>query len=284
MEYQVDNMDRDDQISLAAFDPLAQPAVRLLVETIDTAFVEKVREKMVMADRPTTYRRNGKRTLVLLYAGRSGSTYAAELLSNHPSLGRMHEWFSYRAIEKYRKRHGLADHNACLQHILDNQAGDIFACKSIPMSIAGAALLGYLDQFREGLHFVHLRRRDTTAQAVSIFKGRLTGHYHSTDGGQGGVDRDAFDYDRIVQHRQVVQNVHDRHERILAAFGNAATTYYYEDMVADPMAFFAAVTSELGLTVPEGLTLETRLRKVGDSINKDWIARVREIDAAHASA
>ena len=84
----MDNMDRDDQISLAAFDPLAQPAVRLLVETIDTAFVEKVREKMVMADRPTTYQRNGKRTLVLLYAGRSGSTYAAELLSNHPSVRR----------------------------------------------------------------------------------------------------------------------------------------------------------------------------------------------------
>ena len=277
-------MDRDDRNSATGFDPLAQPAARLFADTIDAAFIDKVRDQMVLADQPTVYRRNGTRTLVLLYAGRSGSTYAAELLSDHPALGRMYEWFSYRAIEKYRKRHGLADHNACLQHILDNQAGDIFACKSIPMSIAGAALLGYLDQFREGLHFVHLRRRDTTAQAVSIFKGRLTGHYHSTDGGQGGVDRDAFDYDRIVQHRQVVQNVHDRHERILAALGNAATTYYYEDMVADPMAFFAAVTSELGLTVPEGLTLETRLRKVGDSINKEWIARVREIDAARASA
>ncbi|MGP1281723.1 MAG: Stf0 family sulfotransferase [Parasphingopyxis sp.] len=248
------------------------------LERIAPLDCREVRKQLLLPVDRIRYRLASERVFVMLFAARAGSTYAGQLLSNHPEMSKTVEWCNPKRLIRTRRSKGLADDGLALQWSLDRQKERIFGLECTLVGITSCALLGFLDQILPHAQFIILRRRDTVAQAVSIRKGRLSGRYSSLQKSYRNICDDDFDYDAIAHHKAIVEKIYATHERLLAELGIEAETYYYEDVVADPAQFQQAIYSGLGLAHHHGISTQTRFSKIADDINRAWIARFKQME------
>lgn len=149
--------------------------------------------------------------------------------------------------------------------------------------LAGDELRLLEGEFGRRVRFVHLRRDDILAQAVSWLRADQTGVWFIGGKGEiggGGGDVDAqprFDRDAITRIMRTIEEHNAGWERWFEAYGIQPYRIRYEDLAADPQAVTHGVLDHLGLglTLPAGRQITPSHQRQADRLTEEWIARYR---------
>ncbi|MBC7985643.1 MAG: sulfotransferase [Sphingomonadaceae bacterium] len=243
---------------------------------------ERIEEELCLPAAEPSYRLNSPIMLIMLFAARAGSSYAGTLIGNLPGFGIVTESLNPRALERARLRYELTHDADALQLFLDRRGREMFGFRCTQIGLASAISTGLLAQYLDRARFIVLRRRDVVAQAVSMVVAQRSGQFHSFQPRTGDVSVDDYDYAVIDDRRRTIESIYARHDAVLTALGATAPTFYYEDVAPDPRGFVGGVCDYLNLAMPEAPEIETRVEKLPNTINAEWIRRYREEAAARA--
>jgi len=122
------------------------------------------------------------------------------------------------------------------------------------------------------LRFVHIRREDTLAQAVSWARAEQTGHWQHGDPVAGEPRLDA---DQIAALVRTVDAHNAAWHRWFADVGVRPHAVTYEDLVTDMAGVLRDVLAFLGLEPPPRHVVVPGQRQQADEVNAEWVARYR---------
>ena len=141
-----------------------------------------------------------------------------------------------------------------------------------PQTTSPLKLLG--DVFGR-VRFLHLRRADVLAQAVSWARAEQSHYWHPGEERVPGEREPVFD-------RRLIADLVDRIEHHEAAWrawfsehGVDPFEIRYEDLAADPVGLTRSVLSVLGLSPTDGQPITVQDHRQADTLNADWIQRMR---------
>jgi LPS sulfotransferase NodH len=128
--------------------------------------------------------------------------------------------------------------------------------------------------------FVHLRREDVLAQAVSWLRAEQTNAWYVGGHGEiGGAAPDGgepvFDADRIGELVRMAGEHNAAWEEWFASFGIEPYMVTYEELDADNVGVTLGILDFLGLELPAGRTVVPYHRRQADVLNSQWIDRCR---------
>lgn len=227
---------------------------------------------------------------------RTGSTLLCGLLESSGVAGHPASYFNRLGLHQYadtwriaRPRDGRID-GAYLRAALaagttpNGVFGGRIMAESLPELImdlaaedtepAGTELELLITRFGR-LRFVHLRRRDVVAQAVSWAKALQTHYWHPNEAVEPGGQQPHYDEELISRLVAGIQEFEAGWTRWFAAQRIEPVEIVYEELAADPMGAAAGVLDHLGLQVPADRRLVVGHRRQADQINADWTARFR---------
>lgn len=147
-----------------------------------------------------------------------------------------------------------------------------------PSLVGARAGLDLLERAFGRTRFVHLRRDDTIAQAVSWARAEQTRFWQDGDTAEGGSEP-CYDFEQIDA---LVRTIEEHNAAWLTWFGAAGVEPYvvrYEELTADPAGVTRGILDFLGLSLPAGCELVPGHRRQADQLNDDWIARYRAATA-----
>lgn len=125
------------------------------------------------------------------------------------------------------------------------------------------------------LKFVHLRRRDVVAQAVSWAKALQTHYWHPGETVQPGGQQPHYDDELIGRLVTTIDMFEADWTRWFAAHDIAPHQVVYEELAADPLRTAHQVLDHLGLDVPPGRQLVIGHHRQADHVNADWTVRFK---------
>lgn len=125
------------------------------------------------------------------------------------------------------------------------------------------------------LSFVHLRRRDVVAQAVSWAKALQTHYWHPGEAVKPGGQHPHYDEELIGRLVAAIEKFEADWTLWFAAHSIVPYQVVYEELAADPLRTAHKVLDYLGLHVPPGRQLVIGHRRQADQVNADWAARFR---------
>lgn len=194
-----------------------------------------------------------KRSLVVCFVNRSGSTWLVDLLAASHKAGRGGEFFNSDVVARQCDQHEHASFDGYLRWLAKRTGrGGCFTFK------VGIAQLHYLRKRRiipeltPRPQYLLCRRKDIASQALSFIKAAHTLEWHR----YAGDEPKPFDYD-TVSNRQLlktIQSIAQQYagfEQYLSVFGIDYVNVFYEDLVADTPGEFARVTKALGIEVAD---------------------------------
>ncbi len=232
---------------------------------------------------------------------RTGSTLLCGLLRATGVAGRPESYFRRDDLDAYAGRWGVP---RAADGALDvNYVRAAVAAGSTPNGVFGARIMwGSMTELTGALaagtdsskasdielltnvfgwpRFVHLRRADRVAQAVSWARAEQTHVWHPGDPVAPGGQQPHFDRDLIGR---LVDTIGEHEAAWAAWFADRDLTPYevvYEDLAADPISITRGVLDYLGLDLPIGTSITPRDRPQADDINSDWTARFRSSPSA----
>lgn len=215
--------------------------------------------------------------VAMLFASRSGSSYAGRLLANTPYFNQVGENFAPDQLAAIAKRRSLPNCHSAAQWMIGHRGThEAFGYKAGFTVLAAAAHLGFLDKTLARTQFLLLRRRDRVAQAISLTKAELSGRFHSNQQDGRPVALPDYDGDHIARNLNRIERNERDFVDFLSRIGKAAPIIYYEDICAGPAAFVGSVCALLDLTVPEDLNTNVDLEILRDAVSEEWSARFRE--------
>ncbi len=127
------------------------------------------------------------------------------------------------------------------------------------------------------LKFVHLRRRDVVAQAVSWARALQTHHWHPGEAVRPGGQRPHYDEELIGRLVATIDKFEADWTLWFAAHSIVPCRVVYEKLAADPLRTAHKVLDYLGLHVLRDRQLVIGHRRQADEVNADWAARFRTI-------
>ncbi|MET8832993.1 Stf0 family sulfotransferase [Micromonospora sp. NPDC004540] len=122
--------------------------------------------------------------------------------------------------------------------------------------------------------FVHLRRDDALAQAVSWLRAEQTGRWTADDGGPPTAEP-RYDPDGIDALLRTVAEHQAAWNAWFARYGITPHRVRYEDLATDPAGVTLGVLDALGLP-SAGVPVRPRHARQADALNAEWIARHRD--------
>lgn len=125
------------------------------------------------------------------------------------------------------------------------------------------------------LRFIHLRRRDVVAQAVSWAKALQTHYWHPDEAVEPGGQDPHYDEELIGRLVAAIEKFEADWTRWFAGHGILPHRVDYEELAADPLRTAHKVLDYLGLQVPPDRQLVIGYSRQADHINADWVARFR---------
>lgn len=234
--------------------------------------------------------RPGFDSYLLCATPRSGSTLLCGLLTSSGVAGRPASYFNRRGLHDYagvwnlaRPRDGRID-DAYVRAALTagRTPNGVFAARimaeTLPELIgdlADATAVTDLELLRARfgrLRFVHLRRRDVVAQAVSWAKALQTHFWHPGEAVQPGGQDPHYDEELIGRLVATIEKFEADWASWFAAQGIVPHRVVYEELAADPLRTAHGVLDFLGLPVPPGRLVIGHHRQA-DDVNADWVAR-----------
>jgi trehalose 2-sulfotransferase len=126
--------------------------------------------------------------------------------------------------------------------------------------------------------FVHLRRDDTIAQAVSWARAEQTRFWQDGDTALAGHEP-RYDFEQIDLLVRTIEEHNAAWQEWFAAAGVEPYVVRYEDLTADPAGVTRGILDFLDLQLPAGRELVPGHRRQADQLNDDWIAWYRSAKA-----
>lgn len=223
---------------------------------------------------------------------RSGSTLLCGLLGSSGVAGHPRSYFNRRGLHDYattwrvtQPSEGRID-SAYVQAALaagrtpNGIFGGRLMAESRPELVADLAAeaeqspvseLELLSSQFGRLRFVHLRRQDVVAQAVSWAKAQQTHFWHPGERIEPGAAEPHYD-------EELIERLVDAIEQFEAGWNTWFTRQQitpfevtYEQLAADPLSVAHHVLNFLGLDLEEGRELVVRDRRQADQLNARWI-------------
>lgn len=128
--------------------------------------------------------------------------------------------------------------------------------------------------------FLHLRREDKLAQAVSLIKAEQTGLWHIAPDGRelerlAPPSEPAYDHGRIARKLAELEALDAAWEPWFAREGITPLRIGYEGLSADPAGAVRRICAALGVAEPDPATLRPGVARLADAVSAEWITRFR---------
>jgi trehalose 2-sulfotransferase len=234
-------------------------------------------------------------SLLICATPRTGSTLLCGLLDSSGVAGHPASYFNRETVAHYadawriaRPQDGHIDSRFVQSALTAGRTpngvfGGRIMAESLPELMGGLALadprpevadLDLLSAHLGRLAFVHLRRRDVVAQAVSWARSEQTHFWHpGEDVIPGGRDQPRYDEEQIGRLVDAIETWEGRWAAWFAANTVVPLEVTYEELAADPPGTARQVLDHLGLEVPPGRHLAIGHRRQADELNADWVRR-----------
>jgi LPS sulfotransferase NodH len=227
---------------------------------------------------------------------RSGSTLLCGLLDSSGVAGHPASYFNSKTVNHYadewriaRPRDGRID-EAFVRAVLaagrtpNGVFGGRVMAETLPELISGLAAAASVPAVPDvdlliaqlgPLSFVHLRRCDVVAQAVSWAKSVQTHFWHPGEAVLPGGRDPHYDDELIDRLVATIEQSEADWKAWFASHGIVPCEVTYEELAADPLRTAQKVLDYLGLTVPPDRQLVVGHRRQADHLNADWITRFK---------
>jgi LPS sulfotransferase NodH len=231
------------------------------------------------------------RSYVLCGTPRTGSTLLCSLLSSTGVLGRPESYFREPDEVAWATRFGLAteggdvrDYRAFVKaaRSAGTSSNGVFGVRIMWGSLArmidglgrvpGKSDLPILEEVLGPLTFVHLRREDIAAQAVSWCRAEQTGYWQRGD----VVAREP--HQDIAHMRLLMETIREHNAAWRAWFdaqGVEPHTVAYEQLVADRRRVVRGIAAKLAVELPSDWRPRSPHRKQADELNRSWADALR---------
>lgn len=235
---------------------------------------------------------------------RSGSNLLCEALKNTKLAGRPHQYFWADNERKWAEKYALSleDYAGYVRGVAEGSVtrNGVFGLKSMwnflldfERRLRGtgefADFKGTLHELLgavfPGMRYIHITRRDTLRQAVSLARAMQTQLWTSKQqDAKEAAAEPAFDYDLIARSRAEVVASDESWECFFRASGVVPFRITYEELVADYEGSTVAMLNFLGIEIPRDAKFRPRaLKKQGDDLNERWVRLFMEREAAAQS-
>jgi len=130
-------------------------------------------------------------------------------------------------------------------------------------------------------HYIHLKRQDNVAQAISRLRAEQSGLWHrSADGSERERSAppapEVYDADLIAGLVHEAEADNRNWDAWFAKHKIEPLRLTYEELSAAPQAVLAKVLTELGQDPAIATTVKVKTAKLADEISRDWAARFAE--------
>ena len=205
------------------------------------------------------------------YFNRAGlQDYADDWRLARPPDGRIDEAYVQAALAAGRTPNGVFG-GRIMAETLPELVSDLTTAVGGP-PVTDVELLGaQLGRLR----FVHLRRRDVVAQAVSWAKALQTHFWHPGEAVRPGGRDPHYDEELIGRLVATIERFETDWSRWFGAQGVMPCEVAYEELAADPRRTAHRVLSYLGLHLPPDRHLVIGHRRQADQVNADWASRFK---------
>ena len=228
---------------------------------------------------------------ILCATPRSGSTLLCSLLRSSGVAGHPESWFRRQDRADWARDWAILrgdggfDWDVYLQaamaagtgsnrvfglRLMWNTLGELVADLAGPAVGEQAALLA---RCFGPLRFIHLSRHDLVAQAVSRHRAEMSGIWHLGIEAGKHPPEPTYDFGRIEGYLRAAEADNAGWDIWFAANGISPLRVSYEDLSADPVAVAQGVLADLGLVAAK--PMQSRVRKMADSVSADWALRFR---------
>ncbi|HQT46130.1 MAG: hypothetical protein B7X08_01765 [Acidocella sp. 20-63-7] len=218
-----------------------------------------------------------KPALMIAMTARTGSTHFCAQLAASAGLAPIGEIFNPRGpAQMEQAQFGAASFSAYLPG-LAARPGPVLAFKTNGQDFAPFA--AHHQALFPDLRLIYLTRRDTIAQAVSLFRAQLSGHWHQPRGTapnpQAAAEalRQKFDMPRILALLTQLEAEKAAWESFFVRYTHQPLRFAYEDFTRD----FAPALSRLAPLLPVAPVppSSTGYEKLADALTAEWVHRVR---------
>ena len=195
--------------------------------------------------------------------------YADDWRIARPRDGRIDEAFVRAALAAGRTSNGVFGGRIMAETLPELIGG--LAAASEP-AVSDVDLLGaQLGRLR----FVHLRRRDVVAQAVSWARSLQTHFWHPGEAVEPGGQDPRYDEELVGRLVATIEGAEADWTTWFASHRIVPCEVTYEELAADPLRTAHRVLDHLGLEVPPDRHLVVGHRRQADQLNADWITRFK---------
>ena len=198
------------------------------------------------------------------------NAYADDWRIARPRDGRIDEAFVRAALTAGRTSNGVFG-GRIMAETLPELINGLAAAASTPAGPDVDLLSAPLGR----LEFVHLRRCDVVAQAVSWARSLQTHFWHPGEAVAPGAQDPHYDEVLIGRLVATIERFEANWAVWFAAHSIVPCEVTYEELAADPPRTAQRVLDYLGLDVPPNRQLVVRHRRQADELNADWIARFK---------
>lgn len=228
------------------------------------------------------------RPYMLATVPRSGSTFFSHLLWETGCLGAPLEYLNFEPTGPFGTVHGSPAAQIDLwERVIRHRTSPngIFGLKAFPLQMevlgrANPALLGQAMRFflsgGPNSRVVQLRRRDTTAHAISLARASLSGIWRQE---QEGDDRAEPGYSAAMVERagRELAAQEQAWAQMYRELSITPLVLWYEDVVEDPPAAVTAVAQYLDVTIdPQARVEVPRIKRQAQKGAEDWKRRHAE--------
>jgi trehalose 2-sulfotransferase len=205
------------------------------------------------------------------YFNRKGlHDYADDWRIARPRDGRIDEAFVRAARTAGKTSNGVFG-GRIMAESLPELIGGLAAAAAVPAVSDVDLLSAQLGQLR----FVHLRRCDVVAQAVSWARSVQTHFWHPGEAVLPGGQDPHYDEELIGRLVATLERAEADWAAWFAAQGIAPCEVTYEELAADPPRTAHKVLDHLGLNLPPDRQLVVGHHRQADQLNADWMTRFK---------
>jgi trehalose 2-sulfotransferase len=204
------------------------------------------------------------------FNSKSLNDYADDWRIARPRAGRIDEAFVRAALTAGKTPNGVFGGRIMAETLLELTSG-LTAAASTP----AAAEVDLLSAQFGRLRFVHLRRRDVVAQAVSWARSLQTHFWHPGEAVAPGGQDPHYDEELIGRLVATIERGEADWAAWFTSHSITPCEVTYEELAADPLRTAQKVLDHLGLDIPPDRQLVVGHHRQADQLNADWIAKFR---------
>jgi GT2 family glycosyltransferase/glycosyltransferase involved in cell wall biosynthesis len=187
------------------------------------------------------------KVILLGFSNRSGSSFLGSALASNNRIFNRGESLNAPLVIERSAAAGFASFQAYVESmcLAADEKGKALCVKVGWSQLFLLDKWGYLDGLFSDVHYLHIRRRDLLAQAISFRIAFETKQWSSRrDSMRDDVE---FSYEALSRHIQSFARSNRYFEEYFALTGRSYTPVVYEDLIRDPAAWIEAYGAQIGL-------------------------------------